>query len=131
MFSVTVKQTHCVYRHVHFQRLQKRLYPGRREQWSGHRSIREIHTKIQDFECRMCLERITDGVPLFVAHPAKTKIQVNEAFVISKGSSDCKDFLVSDLVVAGKERSQALQTTISAEPISENDIVEVTKINFG
>jgi hypothetical protein len=79
----------------------------------------------------MCLERITDGVPRFVAHPARIKIQVNEAFVVSEDACDCKDLSVTDLKVAGNARSQALQPTVSAQPISENDIVDITTFKFG
>jgi hypothetical protein len=78
----------------------------------------------------MCFERITDGAPRFVAHPARTKIQVNKAFVFSEGASDCKKFLVTDLRAVGNTYSQALQTTVPAQPISENEIIEVAKIKL-
>ncbi len=65
MFGITVMQMQSVYRRIHFQHVQQRLHPGRDDSW-GRRSIREKHTEIQDLECRMCLKRITDGVPRFV-----------------------------------------------------------------
>jgi hypothetical protein len=119
-----------VYRRVQFQHVRERLHPGRDDSW-GRRIIRDKRTEIQDLESRMCLERITHGVPRFVAQQCVTKIQVNKAFVFSEGTSDCKDFLVSDFEGVGNVRFEALQTTVSAQPISENDIVDITTIKLG
>jgi hypothetical protein len=55
-------------------------------------------------------------------------IQVNKARVLFEGASDCKEFLIADTMVIEKARSQAFQTTISASPISENGIVNITTI---
>jgi hypothetical protein len=76
----------------------------------------------------MCLERITDCVPRFVAHhEAMRKIQFKKASVFFEGASDCKDFLVPSTKVAGKEQLQALQSTVSAQTIRENSIVHPYK----
>jgi hypothetical protein len=66
----------------------------------------------------MCLERITDSVPRFVAQPAITKIKHNKAFVFFEGASDCKQFML-ELTVC-----QTFQTTVSAQPIRENGSIE-------
>jgi hypothetical protein len=47
-------------------------------------------------------------------------------FVFSEGTSDCKKFWVTDLRVIGKARSPALQTTVSAQPIREDEIANFT-----
>lgn len=36
-----------------------------------------------------------------------------------------------DIIVVGKGRSEAFQTTVSAEPIHENDIVNPASIKLG
>ena len=59
------------------------------------------------------------------------KIQVNKAFVFSEGARNCKDFSVTDLTAHGKAWTPALQTTISAQPICENNIVNITIIKLG
>ncbi len=75
----------------------------------------------------MCLERITDGVPRYIAYPgAITQIQVDKALVFSEGARNSKDFSVTDLKVAGKAWYQTLQTTVSAQPTRESGIVYAT-----
>jgi hypothetical protein len=77
----------------------------------------------------MCLERLTDCVPRFVARGLED--QVNKTFVLFEGARNCKDVLVNLKLVARKEWTKALQTTISAQPIRENDIVNFTTIKLG
>jgi hypothetical protein len=75
----------------------------------------------------MCLERIADGVPRLVAHPKiMFKHQVNKASIFFEGARNFKDFSVTILRAAGKERCEAFQTTVSAQPIRENRIVNLT-----
>ena len=76
----------------------------------------------------MCLERITDCVPRLVAYcKIMRKMQVNK----TECASDCKDILISDITVAGRVHAQALQTTVSAQPIRENGIVNFTPTSLG
>jgi hypothetical protein len=131
MVAITVTQMNGVYRHVHFQHVQECLSPGLDDSWE-HRSIVVWRTEIQDLESRMCLERIADCVPGFVAHPkVMPKIQFNKPFVFFEGVSDCKDLSVTDLIVVGNAGSQAFQRTISAQPIRENIIVHIAIIKLG
>jgi hypothetical protein len=71
----------------------------------------------------MRLEIIAEYVPGIFAHAnVMCKIQVNKTFVFSEGARKCKDYsasiLYSDnilrLLVDGKARFEALQTTVSA-----------------
>jgi hypothetical protein len=72
--------------------------------------------------CRMCLERITVGAPRFVVHfGSRTRqIQLNEAFVLSEGTRNYKDLSFTILRASGNA------TTVSAQPIREDNIVNVT-----
>jgi hypothetical protein len=80
----------------------------------------------------MCLETITDGAPRFVVHTiAITKIQFNETFVFSYSVRNCKETSFTILRAVGNERSEDFQTTVSAQTIRENGIVNVTNINPG
>jgi hypothetical protein len=131
-------QKYRVYRHVHFHRIQECLYTDRDYSW-GQRTIVERRKEIQDLECRMCLERITDDAPRFVPRRLAeasskhdiTKIQFQKAFVFSEGASDCKDFSVSDTMAVGEARAKALQNSGSAQRIHENGTVNITTIEFG
>jgi hypothetical protein len=106
MLAMTGIQTYRVYRHVDVHHIQECLYPGRDDIW-GRRSIA---VEFQNLECRICLERITDCVPRFVAHPkVMVKIQYNEAFVFSEGACNYKDFSFTDITVTGNAWCQALQ----------------------
>jgi hypothetical protein len=70
----------------------------------------------------MSLERITDGAPRFVVLPeaAIAKIQFDEAFVFSESARNCKEFSITNLEVAENSWFETLQTTVSAQPIREN-----------
>jgi hypothetical protein len=142
MAAITGIQTYRVHRCVHFHHVHKCLYPGD-DHCGGRRRIHErptrrccrgrrIHerrTQIQDLKCRMCLERITDGSPRYVVrNEATTKKQVNKAFVFFEGARNCKDFSVTDLSAPGKVRCEEFQTTVSAQAIRENNIVNFTRI---
>jgi hypothetical protein len=61
----------------------------------------------------------------------KLRLQIIKPLLSRGGASDCKDFLVSDFEVVGKARSEALKTTVSAQPISENIIVNITICKLG
>jgi hypothetical protein len=126
MLAISVMQTYCVYRRIDFHHVRKCLYPGDDHCW------RRWRPEIQDLECWMCLERITDGAPRFVAHPENpTKIQFNKTFVFSEGARNCKNFSVTDLRDVGKAWFQALQTTVSAQNICEDKIVNSTLNKLG
>jgi hypothetical protein len=74
----------------------------------------------------MCLDRIADCVPRFVAHPrVMPKLQVDKTFVFFEGDRDREECLVSD-GIAGLEngRPRGLQTTVSGQTIRENTIVQ-------
>jgi hypothetical protein len=74
---VGVKWIHmyCVYRRVHFHHVHEFLYLEHGQCSSG----RKYPTEIQDLKCRMCPERIIDGTPRYIAHPAAdTQIQVDK-----------------------------------------------------
>jgi hypothetical protein len=79
----------------------------------------------------MCLKIIADCVPCFVANQATTKIQVSKALVFFQGAGDCAEFLAIDLEVLEKAQFEALQTTVTAQPIRDNGIVDVTKTELG
>jgi hypothetical protein len=91
----------------------------------------------------MCFERITDCVPRIVGQEAITEITRNKTcifsedvsyskklpvYIIMVAGSNYKAFLIGDATVVGKARCQALQTTVSAQPIHENKTVNVTII---
>jgi hypothetical protein len=126
MFTVAVGQSYCVYRHVRFQHVNERLYPGLEHCW-GRWSIVVWLRENQNLKCRMCLERIANGAPRFVVYLLEKprKIQFNEAVVFFEGVSECKDFSVTNLQL------QALQTTVFAQPIRENGRVNITKNDLG
>jgi hypothetical protein len=119
-----------VYRNVHCHHVQDCLRPDCDHVW-GCRSTCEYQTEIQDLESRMCIERIAKEAPRYVAHIRAIKLQFSEAFVLLEGARDCNDFSVSDLKAARKVQCQALQTTVSAQPIRENGIVNFTAIKLG
>jgi hypothetical protein len=55
-----------VYRYVHFQHVHEPLYPCCEHRWGQWRMCRP---KLHSLESRVCLERIADCVPSFVAYP--------------------------------------------------------------
>jgi hypothetical protein len=55
------------------------------------------------------------------------KIQVNKAFVFFEGACDFQEFWFRDTTVVGKAQCQAFQTAVSAQPIRENKIVNITR----
>jgi hypothetical protein len=84
----------------------------------------------------MCLERIANGAPRFLVHTAGIipQTQVNEAFVFSDSVRNCKKLPVADInveVLGQKVLPQAFQTTVSAQPIRDNKIVNITIDKLG
>jgi hypothetical protein len=80
----------------------------------------------------MCLERITNGIPGFVAQcKVIIKLQVNKTFVFSEVARNRLDLLVTVITVAGKEWFESLQTTLSTQPIRENGIINSTIMKTG
>jgi hypothetical protein len=75
--------------------------------------------------------RLRESDVRFVAHPkVMPKMQINKAFVFFAGTSDCKEFSV--IVITGeKSWSQALETTVSAQPIHEDELVDVRLNQLG
>jgi hypothetical protein len=78
----------------------------------------------------MRLERIANGAPGFLLHnkAITTQMQLHEAFVFSEGARNCKEFSVTGLVIRVKVVLQAFQTTVSAQPIRENNLVNIATI---
>jgi hypothetical protein len=103
IWGVSMYRMYRMYRHAHFHHINENLYLGVDDSW-GRRNIVVLRTEIQDLECRMCLERIADCVPRFVAHPKgiMVNIQIKMAFVFFEGARNCKDFSVAILRAAGK-----------------------------
>jgi hypothetical protein len=87
--------------------------------------------EIQDLEFRMRLERSANVAPRFIIHRGvmKAQFQFNETFVFSEGARDCNDFSVTNRAVVEKV-FEVFQTTVSAQPIRENGIVNVTIIKL-
>jgi hypothetical protein len=59
------------------------------------------------------------------------KIQINKASVFFEAARNCKNVSVTSVTVVGNAWSQALQTTVSAQPIRENGGVNITTHKFG
>jgi hypothetical protein len=76
----------------------------------------------------MRLERIADCAPRFVIYIGvmRPQFQFDETSVLSESARDCNDFLVTNISVAGKALAETFQTTVSTQPIRENESVNST-----
>jgi hypothetical protein len=82
----------------------------------------------------MRLERIANGAPRVVIHieaVTRPQFQFKETFVFSDSARDCNELSVTNRTVVGKALREAFQTTVSAQPIRKNKIVNITILKPG